>query len=251
LPVRDRYRSKGSGTRVRALPLLLIALLSLRCGNGQSEKAQPPLQPESLSLTGSPLIIPMDTDVSGNHCPSPPTICFNQDRGMWKAYGLVFRLLENGIPVYWAIRPYRLRRRRFHRDDGDRQTHRDGHRPWAYRGEPFIINGPDVAAANRSSTPGGRRAAASNIHVAGSAFANVDITCAVRRASPASPSTPPSRLPTITLPIPDLLGKPWSTHRPTSSRDGDRQRSTVHAGRLPAAAVRHLCHATAAGIPTR
>ncbi|WBW96628.1 Ig-like domain-containing protein [Oceanirhabdus sp. W0125-5] len=31
-----------------------------------------------------------------------------QDNGMWLAYGLVYRLLENGIPVKWAIQPGKL-----------------------------------------------------------------------------------------------------------------------------------------------
>src|SRR5262249_3984453 len=43
------------------------------------------------------LIIPMDTDTTSNHT------SYNQNYGMWKAYGLVFKLLQNGIPVQWAI----------------------------------------------------------------------------------------------------------------------------------------------------
>src|SRR5437879_1817871 len=43
------------------------------------------------------LIIPMDTDTAANHA------SFNQNTGMWKSYGLVYRLLQNGIPVQWAI----------------------------------------------------------------------------------------------------------------------------------------------------
>ena len=35
------------------------------------------------------LIIPMDTT--------------SQNFGMWKAYGLVYKLLQNGVPVRWAI----------------------------------------------------------------------------------------------------------------------------------------------------
>jgi len=43
------------------------------------------------------LIIPMDTN-SGRT---------NQDYGMWRAYGLVYDLLKNGIPVHWAIKSYK------------------------------------------------------------------------------------------------------------------------------------------------
>ncbi len=31
----------------------------------------------------------------------------NQTNGMWRAYGLVYKLLQNGIPVYWAIKSYK------------------------------------------------------------------------------------------------------------------------------------------------
>src|SRR6476646_6886694 len=49
------------------------------------------------SLSAGALIIPMDTDTTGNHA------AFNQNLGMWKAYGLLYRLLQNGVPVQWGI----------------------------------------------------------------------------------------------------------------------------------------------------
>src|SRR5689334_14257452 len=49
------------------------------------------------SFASGSLIVPMDTDTSGNHA------SYNQNSGMWKAYGLVYKLLQNGIPVQWAI----------------------------------------------------------------------------------------------------------------------------------------------------
>ena len=55
-----------------------------------------PAAPAATFATGS-LIIPMDSDTGGNHA------AFNQNLGMWKAYGLVYKLLQNGIPVRWAI----------------------------------------------------------------------------------------------------------------------------------------------------
>src|ERR1041385_2990934 len=69
--------------------------------NGSPETNQKaPETPESHSIafaSGS-LIIPMDTDTAGNHA------SFNQDTGMWKAYGLLYKLLKSGVPVYWAIK---------------------------------------------------------------------------------------------------------------------------------------------------
>ena len=43
------------------------------------------------SFAPGTLIIPMDVTY--------------QDEGMFKAYGLVYNLLSNGIPVKWAIQP--------------------------------------------------------------------------------------------------------------------------------------------------
>jgi hypothetical protein len=53
-----------------------------------SSQLQQPLQQTSISA-GS-LIIPMDTTY--------------QNLGMWKAFGLLYRLLQNGIPIQWAIK---------------------------------------------------------------------------------------------------------------------------------------------------
>src|SRR5512140_236270 len=54
----------------------------------------------SRNFAAGSLIIPMDTDTTGNHA------SFNQNLGMWKAYGLVYRLLQNGVPVYWTIKTF-------------------------------------------------------------------------------------------------------------------------------------------------
>ena len=61
----------------------------------QSGVPQPALLSQPFA-SGS-LIIPMDTDTTGNHA------SFNQNSGMWKAYGLVYKLLQSGVPVYWGI----------------------------------------------------------------------------------------------------------------------------------------------------
>ncbi|MCD4814761.1 hypothetical protein K8S19_13855 [bacterium] len=46
------------------------------------------------------LIIPMDTASDQSRT--------NQNYGMWRAYGLVYELLSQGIPVHWAIRSYKV-----------------------------------------------------------------------------------------------------------------------------------------------
>ncbi|WBW96627.1 Ig-like domain-containing protein [Oceanirhabdus sp. W0125-5] len=70
-----------------------------------------------------------------------------QDNGMWLAYGLVYRLLQNSIPVKWAIQPGKL----FDGTDFtasaiDIQTFASisGHN---YKGGPFIIDSAFASAA--------------------------------------------------------------------------------------------------------
>ncbi len=88
--------------------------------------------------TGS-LIIPMDTGTSG------------QNNGMLTAYGLVYQLLRNGVPVYWVINPLKP-------ENGDDfavpfaaalQDVRTGATlaPRSYRGGPFLVASADAAAA--------------------------------------------------------------------------------------------------------
>ena len=83
---------------VRAIPLLFLALATLRCGDGSSEDARPggPGGPVVVpaNFSNQSLIIPMDTKV-GDATRAP----YDQNNGMWLAYGLVNRLLQNGIPV--------------------------------------------------------------------------------------------------------------------------------------------------------
>lgn len=88
--------------------------------------------------TGS-LIIPMDTGTSG------------QNNGMLTAYGLVYQLLRNGVPVAWVINPAKPA-------NGDDfsvsisaalQDVRTGATlaPRSYRGGPFLVASADAAAA--------------------------------------------------------------------------------------------------------
>ena len=187
----------------------------------------------------------MDTDTSANHA------SFNQNLGMWKAYGLLYRLLQNGIPVQLGD-PRREDgddQRRLHRLE--RQGQADGHRA---RRVGLHAAGRSSSTARtrpqrcRSSTPGGRRTATSRTCTkrspAFSADVNVTLRSAPRIANEAINAG-------ITIAyfnaagIPDLNGKPWSTHvAEHPQRDRDRGRRAVQPGqRLPAAQVRRLRHA--------
>ncbi len=94
--------------------------------------------PPVLFPAGS-LIIPMDTGTNG------------QNNGMLRAYGLVYQLLRNNIPVYWVIEPSKAP---FGDDfviiSGSLQDVRTSAAltiPRSYRGGPFIITASDAAAA--------------------------------------------------------------------------------------------------------
>jgi len=97
---------------------------------------------DSQNFAAGSLIIPMDTDISGNHG------TYNQNLGMWKAYGLVNRLLLNGIPVRWSINILK----EYSGVDFSISSVKDlrtgtGLSSWDYRGGPFIIDSSDAAAA--------------------------------------------------------------------------------------------------------
>lgn len=89
-------------------------------------------------FTGS-LIIPMDTGTAG------------QNNGMLSAYGLVYQLLRNGVPVAWVINSAKSE----NGDDfsvafsGALQDVRTGATlaPRSYRGGPFLVASADAAAA--------------------------------------------------------------------------------------------------------
>ncbi len=85
------------------------------------------------------LIIPMDVSAGG------------QDLGMLRAYGLVYELLRNGVPVHWVINPTKL-------PNGDDfvigtgllenvETGATVSLPRPYRGGPFVIAAADAGAA--------------------------------------------------------------------------------------------------------
>lgn len=95
-----------------------------------------------LSFAKGSLIIPMDTDTTGNHA------SYNQNLGMWKAYGLIDRLLQNGIPVYWVIKVNKS----YNDIDFTASSVSDlrtltGLGSWDYRSGPFIIDSTNAGAA--------------------------------------------------------------------------------------------------------
>ena len=78
------------------------------------------------------LIIPMDTSY--------------QDAGMFKAYGLVYKLLASGVPVDWAIKPGKAYQQAdFTNSFRNIQTSATG--THNYAGGPFLIDAANRAAA--------------------------------------------------------------------------------------------------------
>src|SRR5689334_18809502 len=99
-------------------------------------------QAATIQPSAGSLIIPMDTDTAGNHA------AFNQNQGMWKAYGLLYRLLQNGVPVSWAISQTKTAPTDvdFTATVKDKRTG-TALGSWSYRGGPFIIDSANAAAA--------------------------------------------------------------------------------------------------------
>ncbi len=85
------------------------------------------------TVAAGSLIIPMDTT--------------SQDYGMLRAYGLVYRLLANGVPVRWSISPGKLQNGvDFTAAARNLETGADLGTV-SYRGGPFIVAAADRAAA--------------------------------------------------------------------------------------------------------
>ncbi len=86
------------------------------------------------ALVAGSLIIPMDVTY--------------QDKGMFLAYGLVYRLLDNGVPVKWAIKDNKA-----YGDNDFSATTRDYTNPAeiptskSYAGGPFIVPAANAAVA--------------------------------------------------------------------------------------------------------
>ena len=172
----------------------------------------------SVNFSAGSLIIPMDTDSTGNHA------SYNQNTGMWKAYGLLYRLLAERHPGPVGDQPDEDRRRA---TSTSRVTNvkdkRTGRR--SARGTTAAARSSSRARTRRrrcrSSRPGGRRNGNQpNVHEA---------QAALHRRRPRHPASAPadrqrgdqrraSGSPTTTRPgSPTRTGTPGRPHRRTSS----------------------------------
>lgn len=126
---------------------------------------------DTVNFPAGSLIIPVDTTY--------------QNAGMWKVYGLLYNLLQNNIPVSWAIEPTKAYNGiDFTTTAEDARTNVvvNGGNPYDYRGGPFVIAQADVAAAQPFITAWW--AANSNqpvVHRATAAF-NAEVNIVLRHA---------------------------------------------------------------------
>jgi hypothetical protein len=118
--------------RLFAAAALLAAILS-GCFSDDDSALTAREQAVSGQLAAGTLIIPMDTT--------------SQNWGMLRAYGLVYRLLSNNVPVRWAITPGKEQNAvDFSAPVRDLETGRAlGTRD--YRGGPFLVDARDREAA--------------------------------------------------------------------------------------------------------
>ena len=120
---------------ITAFVFLLLDFVCFRPAQASGVVAAP------ISFPAGSLIIPMDTDGNG------------QDLGMLRAYGLVYDLLKNNVPVQWVIDPLKgANGNDFTIGSGGNTlvSSRSGAiiaLPRPYRGGPFVIASADAAAA--------------------------------------------------------------------------------------------------------
>lgn len=110
----------------RYLLIALIALIS----------PSPNISALPQTFDAGALIIPMDTDA--------------QDHGMLRAYGLVYALLRNGVPVHWTVEPGKSAGGSDFAVSGGLENVKNGATvatPRSYRGGPFVVASADAAAA--------------------------------------------------------------------------------------------------------
>jgi hypothetical protein len=172
-----------------------------------------PAAPATTSFATGSLIIPMDTDATGNHA------SYNQNSGMWKAYGLLYRLLQNDIPVHWAIKnPNKI-----YNDVDFTVTSVSDKRTstalgqWDYRGGPFIIDSAYAAAASPIiATWWAANSNLPNVHVAGASF-TADVNIILRHAPIIANEEINGSISFAyynAAGIPDLNGNTWSSSSP-------------------------------------
>ncbi len=191
--MKSRQIKRTWGT-LALLPVFLLALA------GGSAKAHP-----TSFATGS-LIIPMDTTY--------------QNMGMWKAYGLVYRLNKSGVPVRWAISQTKSWNGiDFTATTVDQRTGAviNSGNPYDYRGGPFIIDSADAAAALPIiSAWWGAQANQPTVHRATAAF-TADIDIVLKRAPEIAVEATNFSIASAYFTaagIPDMNGNAWSTLSP-------------------------------------
>ena len=159
---------------------------------------------------------------------------------MWKAYGLVYKLLQNGIPVRWGIKESKTAITDVDVSAASVRDKRTGTAlgAWDYRGGPFIVDSADAAAALPIITAWwAANGNQPNVHEALAGFsANVDVTL---RSAPRIANEAINAGISIAYynaaGIPDLNGNPWSTTSPNILDEArDRGRRAVRAGQPPA-----------------
>ncbi len=149
-----------------AVTLIFVMTLVPMPANAM-KSGRAPLETRTLTAVdfgAGSLIIPMDTTY--------------QNTGMWKAYGLLYRLLSNNIPVHWAIaNPMTFNGIDFSATTSDLRTNTANGTP-SYRGGPFIIDSAHAAQATSIiQTWWGANANLPVVHKATAAFtANTDTT---------------------------------------------------------------------------
>lgn len=179
----------------------------------QAARAEVSPQAGTVNFDSGSLIIPMDADTGGNHA------TYNQNLGMWKAYGLLYRLLSNGVPVHWAENTSKTSSNTVDFTASAVEDLRTNAAlgSWDYRGGPFIVAAADVPRA----TPiiqgwWAQQGNQPNVHVATAAFsaeAQVTLRSAPRIANEATNASIAMAYYNVAG-IPDLNGNPWSSTSP-------------------------------------
>ena len=193
--------------RIAAFAAVLVAVAAFAFGN-QNATADTPV-----NYAPGSLIIPMDTDTALNHS------AYNQDQGMWKAFGLVNRLLSNGIPVAWAIDTTKTTTSTvdFTADSVKDLRTNTALGGWAYRGGPFVIEAAQATAAKALiNSWWAQNSNQPNVHEANTAF-TAD-TPVILRSPPRIAQDEQNAGITIgyfnAAGIPDSDGNPWPNTSP-------------------------------------
>src|SRR5262249_32025148 len=128
-------RRPNFGLAITTIVTLLLALTGVQTAQASASLPAP------MVFSAGSLIIPMDTDPNG------------QNMGMLRAYGLVYELLRNNVPVQWVINPFKA----VNGTDftiafagktvASLRTGTSIPLPRSYRGGPFVIADTDAAAA--------------------------------------------------------------------------------------------------------